>query len=307
MDDFEEFLNKNRRVSTMKKNPKIITWEKSICVYIDFLGFKTLSAEIITHKNEELIKKIYEAITEFILPMNWHKNKKIKIFSFSDSVIAIFELDNFSPTDKNNSNATMTDFDSAMMIIAVHIPFLILQLMENDIIVRGGVSIGVTKLVEDKDAMGIDELSSYGYNRPDFNFLVSEALVKAHNIEITIKYPFIAVDKETYNYMINLDGLQHYGKDFLNKKDIEKYFVEEIIGNECFYIIDYLFLLYKEDLCFSDVLEKHKELIEKNIKINKNNEEILDKFRRLRKYHNDSIEKISKEFNEDYQNLIISD
>ena len=237
--------------------------------------------------------------------MNWHKNKKIKIFSFSDSVIAIFELDNFSPTDKNNSNAMMTDFDSIMMIIASHIPYLILQLMENDILVRGGISTGITKLVEDKDVMGIDELSSYGYNMPDFNFLVSEALVKAYNIETTIKYPFIAIDKETYNYILNLDGLQNYAEDFLSKDNIKKYFVEEKIGNEEYYIIDYLYILSNEDY-FHSVLKKHKELIEENMKINKNNEKNLGKICRLRMYHNNSIKKIFLEFNKGYQDLIIS-
>lgn len=244
--------------------------EKSICCFIDILGYKDIICNSSDEENEENIKKLKNIYSEFERFTNGYQDKyrNYKVKTFSDNIFIELQLDEgrfFSLGVNNESNI--------YNVLSNLASFQNIMFAEYGFFIRGAIV--------------------YGEIYSDNNIIYGKGIVEAVEGEKKAIFPRIIISKELKN-MID-DNRKSYGGD-------------EYWGDKMLIKLDNFqeyFLNYLDDMdyhCLEEVLEIHKKLIEENIKkysLLLNNREIkcekikkvLEKYEWLKDYHNHYIKK----------------
>ncbi len=175
-------------------------YQEVYCAFIDILGYKN-KAELLFKNEYNLIERL-DSIFHNINCINdmtgafVDKNQK-KVQVFSDSIIIVY------PLQDDNLSKLLHD----VALISAHCSM-------HDLFIRGGISFGKHIDVTTKNAK--------------FNFLASEALQKAYNLEQCAKMPRILIDSKlsqnfTYTDMLHViqngeEYIVHFAPQLINEK-----------------------------------------------------------------------------------------
>lgn len=228
--------------------------EKSICCFIDILGYSEIICNSSDEENEKNIEKLKEMYNQFEGFNNGYENRyrNYKVRTFSDNIfieVKLSEHNLFSLGVGNEGNiyhilSNLSDFQNTMF-------------HTYGFFIRGAIV--------------------YGEVYSDNNIIYGKGIIEAVENEKKAKFPRIIISEELKKIIDenrkSYGGYEYWGDDTLIKlEDNEEYFLNYL--ND----MDYQFL--------EEVLENHKKLIEENLKKHKDNNRILEKYEWLKKYHN---------------------
>ena len=278
---------------------KDFTPKNQFIAYIDVLGYEQKVKEIGTKKLAEVIYQTIEKTKEHIERIaNTFDGTESKIYN---STILIKSTVNFKVFSDNFIICTDTEDFPSLIQLVENMQRLFL---EHNIFIRGALC--------------------YGELYFDDTFICGQGIIDAYRIESEIAlFPRIIVDRSCFQRRIE------YSKEIINLEpimyndvlcDFDRHIGDYITKDfDGFYFIDYL---KSNDLMFKKVFSKvvgvnnevsksdlqqlleeqvliHKNIIEKNLKENKNRLKILQKYEWCRSYYNNFCEKYG------YHNLII--
>lgn len=302
-------INISRSVNTQKSKQVKIKYTKSILSYLDILGFENLV------KNEKDVTNLYETLkqvyfqTLLINPLfDDIEKKEIGVFSFSDLVIRVINLEKYKANDLVN-------------FILGH-EIIVLGLVQSRLLCNFNILL-----------RGVVVYDDIFFNNKE-NIIVGPALISAYHFERkTSIFPRIIIDPRVV--ALKRDSFEKSPSQLEGK--IGDYRYDDIITRGLIYLgtkndfdgiyfIDYLQISYMFD-CNSpnnnsdwiEILKKHKNLIQYFLKTydiysdNSNNIDVYQKVNWMKIYHNfkvqqmmkNPLEKGTKHFQE-YHNLIIS-
>lgn len=258
----------------------ICGYKKHLCVFMDILGYKNLVNQAEDSKEPTLIintieKIIQECIRDYIDFKNEGDDKKYSYEIFSDSVIITIPVKECDSEEEYIEHIYMELSLLILIICGIQITSL-----KYNIIFRGAVSIG-------------------NHYRSK-NVMFSKALVNAYNAEKDDAiYPRIIIDK-----IHNEDEALRS-----NKLINELVYSRMLLKDKSTIFVDYIERIYQLSaisLISRKYLEQHKELIEKNLELYRANDNVLNKYIWLAKYHNYKVKQRDKELEiylEDSQEL----
>jgi hypothetical protein len=146
---------------------EVYNFEEYYCAFLDILGYKD-KLELFFQNKYNLYGRIERAMSNAGVEFREDYPDRIKTHIFSDSIIITIPK-----TDNSNLN-----------LLINYISTLIAQFSYERLFIRGGISLG--KLFED----------------PNINFLASEGLVKAYQLEQKAVYPMIVIDEDLISQVI---------------------------------------------------------------------------------------------------------
>ena len=232
--------------------------EKSICCFIDILGYKDIICNSTDKENEENIEKLKSVYRYFEKLNNGYKDKyrNYKVRTFSDNIFIEVQLDehDFFSLGVNNEG-------NIYHILSELSNFQNIMFAEYGFFIRGAII--------------------YGEVYSDDNIIYGKGIVEAVEGEKNSKFPRIIISEDLKKIID--ENRQSYGEDFWGDVTLVK------LNNYSEYFLNYLNNM--EWQCIEGVLEKHKKMIEYNLNKYKNKENILEKYRWLKDYHNYYINK----------------
>lgn len=233
---------------------KKVTVRPSFCLFIDALGFKNeilINDSIAGKKANKHLRNFYSAFKGALTHLDDEDGKVWGTKIFTDNIVL------GSPIDKWVGGTEEGVFGS----IIIGVMWFQLMMIYKGFFFRGGWSIG---------NLFMDDKVVYG-----------KALIDAYEIESKIaKYPRILLSQEMKE-LVNHHMSFYFDQDYCPQL---KHILMDEEGN---YFINYLFSPLEYAGSFSDIediLKKHKEHIEQNLKIHKE-PEILKKYRWVAFYH----------------------
>jgi hypothetical protein len=226
--------------------------EEYFCIFIDILGY-TKRMENSAKKNElenELKDYIDNVVDEIEYLNELSSIIPFQINIFTDNILITL------PAKKE----TINNFHLVLRFIIDYQTTLILR----NYFIRGGITKGKMFVNKDKDTIW------------------GPALIEAVQIEKSTKYPFIGISDKILK-LFRINDLLSDTNDLLNIPFIE------IEGRN---VLDYLGhrIIFKNNDTipqYSDFLDFHKKIVDCSLKKYKNDENILNKYLSLAKYHNE--------------------
>lgn len=221
--------------------------EKSICCFIDILGYKDIICNSSDEENEENIKKLKNIYSEFEKFNNGYQDKyrNYKVKNFSDNIYIEIKLE--------EDTIGVSNIGDVFNVLRNLCHFQNIMFVEYDFFIRGGIV--------------------YGNVYSDENIIYGKGIVEAVESEKKAKFPRIIISKEL--------------KEIIDKNKIDLGVEDKTViklDNYPEYFLNYL-----DDMDYQwieKLLLKHKELIEFNLEKYKNNENVFEKYRWLKEYHN---------------------
>lgn len=228
--------------------------EKSICCFIDILGYKDIICNSTDKENEENIEKLKSVYRYFEKLNNGYKDKysNYKVRTFSDNIFIEVQLDehDFFSLGVNNEG-------NIYHILSELSNFQNIMFAEYGFFIRGAIV--------------------YGEVYSDDNIIYGKGIVEAVEGEKNSKFPRIIISKEL-KQIIDENRKSYGGKIYWGDKTLIK------LDEYSEYFLNYL-----DDMdyhCLEEVLEIHKKLVEENLEKHKENKNILEKYRWVKDYHN---------------------
>jgi hypothetical protein len=264
--------------------------KKYLFAFLDILGYSNkIKVKAAEDYLESFIVDVM-ALQEDYVPqaLNRVRNKdglvaQVKTMIFSDSFCLYWEIGDYADNEENISE---NEFQQLFEDVVDFVCDIQCSALNNNILFRGAFSVG----------------RHYMYK----NVTVSEALVKAHDIEsYHIKYPRIGLDTRQENEFLN-------NPDFIVKLIKENRMKKE----DSILYIDYLQLFRRistwhpyNKIAECLIIENNKKCYLENINLISNDKtideekkkHILDKYRWLRKYHNMKCNELG------YSNLLLEE
>ena len=233
--------------------------EKSICCFIDILGYKDIICNSSDEENEKNIEKLRGMYSYFENLNNGHidEYRNYKVRTFSDNIYIEVQLkeDRIFPLGVCNEG-------NIANILRELSHFQNMMFVEWGFFVRGAIV--------------------YGEVYSDNNIIYGKGIIEAVEGEKKAKFPRIIISEELKKIIDenrkSYGGKTYWGDDTLIKL---KYYPE-------------YFLNYLNDVEYQyveEVLKKHKNTIEQNLKKYKDNENVIEKYIWLKDYHNFYIKK----------------
>ncbi len=230
--------------------------EKSICCFIDILGYKDIICNSKEEEHKENIIKLKKIFDDFKELNNGYEeeHRGIKVRTFSDNIYIEIKLRERNPFSKGIANEarigqildTLNYFQSEMFLMY-------------GLFIRGAVV--------------------YGEVYSDDNIIYGKGIIDAVESEKKAKFPRIIVSEEL-KHIID-ENRASYGKEYWGDKILIK------LDNYPEYFLNYLEC---REFSYEEVILEHKELIELNLEKYKDNENVLEKYRWAKDYHNYYIE-----------------
>lgn len=243
-----------------------INYQKSIVTFIDILGF----GDFVNRTKCKSVNRVLNAVEKATSPIKIDdladKNVHAEVLCFSDSIVRVRKID----PDPKKQYPSGLFFQE--LINLVHAQG---ELIDLDIIIRGGVSIG---------GIYISESRVFG-----------PGLIKAYELESKYaKYPRIIVDPELiYEYKTSplLKAKWHSLKE-----DME--FTTRLLrqGDDGMWFVDYARAIESEldePEMYPIFLKRHKEVILSGAKLHEKLNDVLSKFIWMACYHNLIVSKIN--------------
>ena len=264
-------------------------YNKTFCIFLDLLGFSKITLDQFSNNQTNVFEKLITVIDDFEKSHIEVDENRLNYFSvYSDSIIWIF-----SYNETSNNTSYPCEFDACMSKIDGDLFYLLINLLENGFLFRGGISSG--KTIVSRTSSNINGNAVYSEN-----ILFSESLVKAAGMEKKIKYPVLGLSD------INLfSSLHHNGYGLRYVEQFQHTCKLSIVdpnisSNNDFAFLDHLGLLINSfndpdspDFLFN-FFTNHKTLIEQNL--TNSDSEIFRKYDFLKKYHNIKIQSLSRYF-----------
>lgn len=207
---------------------EVYNFEEYYCAFLDILGYKD-KLELFFQNKYNLYGRIERAMSNAGVECREDYPDRIKTHIFSDSIIiTIPKIDN-----------------SNLNLLINYISTLIAQFSYEGLFIRGGISSG--KLFED----------------PNINFLASEGLVKAYQLEQKAVYPMIVIDEDLISQVI------------------EK---KRIVKNANKYILNYVrYIINEEGKNQQDVAKELAEIV--SYRDSASNDNVREKYNWLINYY----------------------
>ncbi len=242
--------------------------EKSICCFIDILGYKEIICNSTDEENEKNIEKLKSVYRYFENLNNGYQDKyrNYKVKTFSDNIFIEVELKEHSLFSLGVSNE-----GTIYHILSELSSFQNIMFAEYGFFIRGSIV--------------------YGEIYSDDNIIYGKGIVEAVEGEKKAIFPRIIIS-EDLKQIIDENRKSYGGKEYWGDKTLIK--LDDYSG----YFLNYLDNMFYQSL--EEVLEIHKKLIDENLKkysqlLNNygNDEEnykkiqkVLKKYEWLKDYHN---------------------
>jgi len=170
---------------------------------------------------------------------------------------------------------------SELDLLIRELSFLQLSLSGNNIFIKGGLS--------------------QGHHFENENIIFSKGLVNAYELQIEDRFPRIKIDKSVSERM-RRETSPHYG-------DVLVEYLIMAPDGICF--LDYLQVLEWEGLnaAKDDLFRDHKKAITEEVKINKGNYKVIEKYKWLAEYHNTKFYQFYdiNDYDEEYQKEVLNE
>ena len=201
---------------------EVYNFEEYYCAFLDILGYKD-KLELFFQNKYNLYGRIETAMSRAGVEYGRDYPDGMKTYIFSDSIIITLKTDN----DLN--------------LLINYISILVAQFSYEGLFIRGGISSG--KLFED----------------PNINFLASEGLVKAYQLEQQAIYPMIVIDEDLISKVLKRIIVKNANKYIVN---YVRYIINEK-GNDQQYVAKELaeIVSYRDSASNDNVREKYNWLI----------------------------------------------
>lgn len=202
---------------------EVYNFEEYYCAFLDILGYKD-KLYLFFQNKYNLFKRIERAMSKARIICDKNYYNEMKTYIFSDSIII-----------------TAPKTDSNLNFLINYISTLVAWFSYEGLLIRGGISSG--KLFED----------------PNINFLASEGLVKAYQLEQQAVYPMIVIDEDLISKKLEKLVVKNANKHIVN---YIRYIINEE-GNNQEYVAKELveIVSYRNKASNDNVREKYNWLI----------------------------------------------
>ena len=202
---------------------EVYNFEEYYCAFLDILGYKD-KLYLFFQNKYNLSKRIERAMSNARIICDKNYPNEMKTYIFSDSIII-----------------TAPKIDSNLNLLINYISTLVACFSYEGLLIRGGISSG--KHFED----------------PNINFLASEGLVKAYQLEQQAVYPMIVIDEDLISKKLKKLVVKNVNKHIVN---YIRYIINEE-GNNQEYVAKELveIISYRNKSSNDNVREKYNWLI----------------------------------------------
>jgi hypothetical protein len=237
-------------------------YKKSIVTFIDIMGFKDFVKDSNAERINHVLEAFYKETSPFINEKYTDKENCAEVICFSDSIVRVRKIE----TEKNKKRPDGVLFEEFHNLVLAQG-----QLIDSNIIIRGGITIGDVHISEGR--------------------VFGPGLIQAYELESKYAlYPRIIIDPSL---------IQEYKTNRLLKAERhsveeELKYLEQLIrqGDDGMWFLDYVAALdgeFDEYKMYPIFLERHRQIILSSAKKHSKLNAVLSKFVWMANYHNQVI------------------